>query len=76
MRVSSADPGWRIDRTQVAIELCSDSHSPNELRAKLEHLRATGATYAVMIDRYHGEIWTDGTPPAAFNHLDFIALLN
>jgi len=58
----------------VAVELCSDSDNPNELRAKLERIRAAGTSYVVLVDPYRGTIWTDGTPPPAFD-LDFSQLL-
>ena len=57
----------------VAIELCSDSDSPVELRAKLESIRRAGASYVVLVDPYRNTIWADGTPPANFD-LDFRAL--
>lgn len=58
----------------VAIELCSDSDNPNELRAKLERIRRAGASYVVLIDPYRCRIWSDGIAPAAFD-LDFDPLL-
>jgi len=58
----------------VALELCSDSDNPSELRAKLVRLRHAGTAYAVLIDPYRNEIWTDGEPPDGFD-LDFAALL-
>jgi Uma2 family endonuclease len=58
----------------VAVELCSDSDNPNELRAKLERIRHAGASYVVRIDPYRSELWTAGTPPAAFD-VDFEQLL-
>jgi len=58
----------------VAIELCSDSESPNELRAKLERIRKAGASYVVLIDPYRDTIWTDGVAPQGFD-LDFEPLL-
>jgi Uma2 family endonuclease len=58
----------------VAVELCSDSDNPNELRAKLERIRQAGASYVILIDPYRGEIWTDGIAPEGFD-LDFEPLL-
>jgi Uma2 family endonuclease len=58
----------------VAVELCSDSDNANELRAKLEHIRAAGAAYVVLIDPYHGTIWTDGVAPEGFD-INFEQLL-
>jgi Uma2 family endonuclease len=58
----------------AALELCSDSDNPNDLRAKLERIRQAGAAYVVLIDPYRGEIWTDGAAPANFD-LDFRPLL-
>jgi Uma2 family endonuclease len=58
----------------VAVELCSASDSPNELRAKLERIRTAGAAYVVLIDPYRGEIWTDGVAPEGFD-LDFRPVL-
>ncbi|MBV8530184.1 MAG: Uma2 family endonuclease [Candidatus Eremiobacteraeota bacterium] len=58
----------------VAVELCSDSDNPKELRAKLQRIRAAGASYVVLIDPYRKEIWTDGTAPPDFD-LDFSLLL-
>lgn len=58
----------------VAVELCSDSDNPNELREKLQRIRRAGASYVVLIDRYRTEIWTDGVPPEGFD-LDFEPLL-
>jgi len=60
--------------TVVAVELCSDSDNPNELRAKLERIRAAGAAYVVLIDPYRGEVWTDGVAPQGFD-LDFKPVL-
>lgn len=34
----------------VAVELCSDSDNPNDLRAKLERIRQAGASYVILID--------------------------
>lgn len=59
----------------VAVELCSDSDNPNELRAKLQRIRQGGASYVVLIDPYRSAIWTDGAAPASFD-LDFAQLLN
>ncbi len=58
----------------VAVELCSHTDQPLRLRAKLERLRRAGTSYVVLIDPYQGTIWTDGTPPIAFD-LDFAQLL-
>jgi Uma2 family endonuclease len=58
----------------VAIELCSDSDSPQEWRAKLKRIRQAGASYVVLIDPYRTEIWTDGLAPQGFD-LDFEPLL-
>jgi len=58
----------------VAIELCSDSYNPNELRAKLERIRQAGASYVVLVDPYRGAIWTDGVAPDGFD-IDFEQLL-
>ena len=60
---------------EVAVELCSVSDNPTELREKLERIRKAGASYVVLIDPYRGEIWTDGIPPADFN-IDFNSLLS
>jgi Uma2 family endonuclease len=59
---------------EVAIELCSQTDNPVELRLKLERMRRSGASYVVLIDPYRGTIWTDGTAPAALD-LDFAQLL-
>lgn len=59
---------------KVAIELCSDSDNPNDLRARLERIRKAGAACVVLIDPYRGTIWTDGTPPSGFE-IDFSQLL-
>ncbi len=59
----------------VAIELCSHSDSPLALRKKLVRLRREGSSYVVLIDPYHGTIWSDGTPPPDFD-LDVEQLLN
>lgn len=58
----------------VAVELCSNSDNPNELRAKLQRIRAAGASYVVLIDPYRATIWTDGVAPRGFD-LDFRPLL-
>lgn len=58
----------------VAVELCSDSDNPNELRTKLARIRAAGASYVVLIDPYRATIWTDGVAPQGFD-LDFSPLL-
>jgi Uma2 family endonuclease len=58
----------------IAIELCSDTDNPNELRAKLQRIRQAGASYVVLVDPYRGIIWTDGAAPAEFD-LDFHQLL-
>lgn len=58
----------------VAVELCSDSDSPRELKAKLERIRAAGASYVILIDPYRETIWTDGVAPDGFD-LDFEPLL-
>lgn len=58
----------------VAVELCSDSDNPNDLRAKLQRIRRAGASYVVLIDPYRSELWTDGVPPEGFD-LDFEPLL-
>lgn len=58
----------------VAVELCSDSDSPSDLKAKLERIRAAGAVYVVLIDPYRSAIWTDGVAPPGFD-LDFEPLL-
>lgn len=59
----------------LAVELCSSTDNPRELRAKLERIRKAGASYVVLIDPYRGVIWTDGVPPAGFE-LDLSQLLN
>ena len=58
----------------IAIELCSDTDNPNDLRTKLERIRQAGASYVVLVDPYRGIIWTDGAAPADFD-LDFQQLL-
>ena len=58
----------------VAIELCSYTDDPNQLRAKLERMRRLGTAYVVLIDPESSTIWTDGTPPAGFD-LDFEQLI-
>ena len=58
----------------VAIELCSRTDEPAQLRAKLERIRQAGASYVVLIDPYRGQIWTDGVAPEAFD-IDFEQLL-
>jgi Uma2 family endonuclease len=58
----------------VAVELCSDSDNPNELRTKLQRIRRAGASYVILIDPYRSTIWTDGTAPPNFD-LDFRPLL-
>lgn len=58
----------------VAIELCSYSNNPVELRAKLLRLRRAGTSYVVLVDPYRGTTWTDGAAPAGFD-LDFERLL-
>lgn len=58
----------------IAIELCSDTDNPNDLRTKLERIRQAGASYVVLVDPYRGIIWTDGAAPADFD-LDFHQLL-
>jgi Uma2 family endonuclease len=58
----------------VAIELCSLTDNPADLRAKLERLRRAGSSYVVLMDPYHGDVWTDGVAPPAFD-LDFTELL-
>jgi Uma2 family endonuclease len=59
----------------VAVELCSYTDNPTELRAKLERLREAGSSYVVLVDPYQRTIWTDGTAPQAFD-IDFEQLLN
>jgi len=59
---------------EVAVELCSHTDNPAELRAKLERLREAGTTYVVLIDPYRETIWQEGTPPSAFD-IDFRQLL-
>lgn len=58
----------------VAVELCSHSDNPTDLRAKLERLRRCGTSYVVLVDPYRAAIWTDGTPPPDFD-VDFESLL-
>ncbi len=50
----------------VWIELRSQSDTNAELRAKLQSIRAFGASYVVLIDPYARTMWTDGTPPPNF----------
>jgi Uma2 family endonuclease len=59
--------GFFPDAPAVAVELCSQTDDPRELRAKLERLRRAGTSYVVLIDPYRAAIWTDGTPPADFS---------
>lgn len=59
----------------VAVELCSRTDDPSELRAKLKRLREAGTAYAVLIDPYCRGLWTDGQPTAGFD-VDFTPLLN
>lgn len=58
----------------IAIELCSYTDSPNELKAKLAGLRLAGSQHVVLVDPYRQMIWTDGAPPPDFD-LDFASLL-
>lgn len=58
----------------LAIEFCSYTDNPKELRAKLERIRQAGASYVVLIDPYRKTIWTDGTPPTGFD-VDFQKIL-
>jgi Uma2 family endonuclease len=59
----------------VAIELCSYTDNPVELRAKLLRLRRAGTSYVALVDPYRGVIWTDGIAAAAFD-LNFEQLLD
>jgi Uma2 family endonuclease len=59
---------------EVAIELCSHTDNPVELRLKLERLRRAGTSYVVLVDPYRGVIWTEGVAPVGFD-LDFTQLL-
>jgi Uma2 family endonuclease len=58
----------------VAVELCSQTDNPADLRAKLGRLRQAGTSYVVLVDPYRGAIWTDGVALEAFD-LDFEQLL-
>jgi Uma2 family endonuclease len=51
----------------VAIELCSQTYDPSELRAKLERLRKAGTSYVVLTDPYRNTLWSDGAPPVDFS---------
>jgi len=66
--------GFYPGAPDVAVELCSYTDNPAELRVKLERLRDAGSSYVVLIDPYRGEIWTDGAVPADFD-IDFEELL-
>ena len=59
----------------VAIELCSQSDNPADLRSKLERLRRAGTSYVALVDPYRGIVWTDGMPPQGFD-VDFEQLLD
>jgi Uma2 family endonuclease len=59
----------------VAIELCSITDDPRDLRRKLESIKNAGASYVVLIDAYRNAIWEDGARPSHFD-LDFTTLLS
>jgi len=50
----------------VAVELVSKTDRPSELREKLLRMRALGTGYAVLVDPYRREVWTDGERPPGF----------
>lgn len=59
----------------VVVELVSKTDRPAETREKLAKMRALGVQYALMIDPYRKEIWSDGTPPEDFD-IDFSSILD
>jgi len=59
----------------IALELTSKTDRPAQLKAKLLRMRELGTEYAVLIDPYRREVWTDGDRPPGFPE-DFSALFD
>jgi len=59
----------------IAVEVASKTDRPARLQAKLLRMRELGTEYAVLIDPYRREVWTDGDRPPGFPE-DFSALFD